>query len=251
MRKTSIGISLLAAGALGMGYLLSQVGAPSPVFAAAKKHATSKTARSHATTKTTHSHATGSTATQHADGTVQAVNGDTITVKADADQAGSNEYTKVTTIVLTSSTKYDTGNGTTSTTRPTIAAGSYIIAEGTVSSDGSTLTATLVSTHAGGRGHGGPGGGGPHADGTVQSVSGNTITVTPDADRAGSNEYTKVTTIVLTSTTQYEAGHGATTTTRPTIANGNHIVADGTLNSDGTSLTATKVEIDSGGPGGH
>ena len=239
MRKALIVASVFVAGTFATGYVLGQATSATPSFAAGGKH-------KQASGKTVRTRQTGQSATPHADGTVTAVNGDTITVKADNDPAGSTEYTKVTTIVLTSSTKYNAGKGSTTTTKPTISTGQYIIAEGTVSSDGTTLTATVVSVGTHGPGHGGPGQGGPHADGTVTAVSGNTITVNADNDPAGSTEYTKVTTIVLTSTTQYNNGPGSTSTTKPTISAGQYIVADGTLSSNGTTLTATRVSVRSG-----
>jgi hypothetical protein len=210
------------------------------------------TKHTHTSSATVQKRTSGTSNAQHADGTITAVNGDTITVKPDADQAGSTEYTAVTTINLTSSTQYRSGD-TATTTRPTISVGEYIIAEGTVSSDGKTLTATQVSVGQFGGGHGGPGRvSGPHADGTVTAVNGDAITVKADADQAGTNEYTAVTTIVLTSTTQYNGDHGsAGTTTRPTITAGQYIVAEGTLSSDGTTLTATNISLHSGAPGGH
>lgn len=238
MHKTRLAASMFIAGTLATGYVLAQGSGATSAFAASKHKQASGTAL--------HTHQTGRNGTPHADGTVSAVNGNTITVKADTDKAGSTEYTKVTTIVLTGSTKYNAGNGTTTTTKPTIAVGQYIVAEGTVSSNGVTLTATLVSVGTHGAGHGGHGRGGPHADGTVAAVSGNTITVTPDSDPAGSTEYTKVTTILLTSSTVYDNGPGSTSTTRPTISVGQHIVADGALSSNGTSLTATRVSVGSG-----
>jgi hypothetical protein len=236
MHKALIVASVFIAGTFATGYVLGQSTSATPSFAAGGKH-------KQASGTTVRTRQTGQSATPHADGTVTAVNGDTITVKADNDPAGSTEYTKVTTIVLTSSTKYNAGNGSTTTTKPTISTGQYIIAEGTVSSDGTTLTATVVSVGTHGPGHGGPGQGGPHADGTVTAVNGDTITVKADNDPAGSTEYTKVTTIVLTSTTQYNNGPGSTSTTRPTISVGQYIVADGTLSSDGTTLTATRVSV--------
>jgi hypothetical protein len=244
MHKALIVASLFVAGTFATGYILVQGTGATPTFAAGVKH-------KHTTGTNIRTQQTGKNATPHADGTVAAVNGNTITVKADNDQAGSTEYTKVTTIVLTSATKYDNGPGSTTTTRPTITTGQHIVAEGTVSSDGTTLTATVVSVGTHGPGHGGPhqGGpnqGGPHADGTVTAVNGDTITVQADNDAAGSTEYTKVTTIVLTSATQYDNGPGSTSTTRPTISAGQHIVADGTLSSNGTTLTATRVDIHSG-----
>ena len=244
MHSKLIAAALLVGGTFATGYVVGQVGGITPSLAAAKHLHTSKSTIRTQQTGT----GTARSSTPHADGTVTAVNGDTITVQADTDAAGSTEYTKVTTIVLTASTRYDAGAGTTTTTKPAIAAGQRIMAEGTVSADGTTLTATTVSTgtHGGHAGHGGPGPDGPHADGTVSAVNGNTITVQADTDPAGSTEYTKVTTILLTSTTQYDNGPGKTTATRPAIAVGQHIVADGTVSSDGTSLTATRVSV---GPG--
>lgn len=261
MTKQRAALGVLGAGVLVSGLVAGALTNATPSFAAAKTHthaahtkATTK-AKTSTTAKKQGSKATGTqTATRHADGQITAVNGDTITMKPDADPAGSNEYTGVTTIVLSSATKYGAGhNSTPTTTRPTFAAGQFIVAEGTVSSDGKTLNATLVSVGNGGHGgHGGHGQGGPHADGTVTGVNGDSVSVKPDNDPAGSNEYTKVTTIVLTSSTQYGGGRGqAATTTRPTITAGEFIVAEGTLSSDGAILTATKVSLRPSAPGGH
>jgi len=257
MKKSHIVAALLAAGALATSGLVLQLGSAGAAFAAGKHAATShKSSTKKQTAASTkknpsgkiHGNAAGTSSTPHADGTITAITGDKITVKADNDAAGSTEYTGVTTLVLGSATKYSAAGGATTTTRPTLTVGERIVAEGTVSSDGKTLTATLVSVgdHAGGRG--GPGGAGsgdaaPHADGAITGITGDTISVQADNDPAGSTEYTKVTTIVLTGSTQYEAGRGATTTTKPAIATGEHIVADGTLSTDGTTLTATHASI--------
>jgi hypothetical protein len=252
MRKPLIATRLLVTGAFGAVYLIGQVGGATPSFAASRftQHGTSTTNHQHFTGRATQKQAAG----KHADGQITAVNGNTITVKADADRAGSNEYTAVMTINLTSSTQYVTGKGSAATsTKPTISVGEYIVAEGTVSSDGKTLTATLVSVSTRGQGRGGSGhASGPHADGTVTAVNGDTITVKPDADKAGSNEYTAVTTITLSSTTQYETGHdAAATTTRPTITVGEYIIAEGTLSSDGKTLAATRVSVRPSATAGH
>jgi hypothetical protein len=212
---------LVVAGILGTGYLVGQIQG-TPLVSAASKHAKANTLKSHA----------ASSSTPHADGTVTAVNGNTITVKADNDPAGSTEYTKVTTIVLTNATAYKG-----STTKASLVVGAYVVAEGTVSSDGTTLTATSAGIGGPGGGHGGPHGG-PHADGTVTAVNGNTITVQADTDPAGSTEYTKVTTILLTDTTTYDGA-----TTKASIVVGSKIDADGTLSADGTTLTATHVGV--------
>ncbi|GAC1512192.1 MAG: hypothetical protein NVS2B16_14740 [Chloroflexota bacterium] len=257
MRRPLIATTLVVAGTFGTGYLVGQIKGAAPSFAAttaaAKKH-TSSTTKKLVTGRATQKQAATSTTGKHADGQVTAVRGNTITVKADADKAGSNEYTAVTTILLNGSTQYEAGRGAAaSSTKPTISVGQSIVAEGSVSTDGTTLTATLVSVHTGGQGHGGPGHASrPHADGTVSAVSGNVITVKADADRTGSNEYTAVTTINLTASTQYNAGRdSAATTTRPAIAAGDEIEAEGTLSNDGTTLTATRVSVRPAGTTGH
>jgi hypothetical protein len=81
---------------------------------------------------------------------VTAINGDTLTIKADNDPAGTNEYTGVTTVILTSGTQYVAGHGSAGTvSRSSITVGSTIIVEGTVSSDGKTITATTVRLNVG------------------------------------------------------------------------------------------------------
>ncbi len=256
MRKPIIAASLAVVGTFATGYVVGQLGGASPTFAAGKIHqkaTKNKLTAKQVATPTTSTAPTRS-ATPHADGQITSISGDTITVKADTDRAGSAEYTGVTTVTFTGSTTYEAGHhATATTTRPTLAVGQYIMAEGTVSADGTSLTASLVSTHAGGSGGGGPHhASGPHADGTVTAVSGDTITVKADTDMAGTTEYSAVTTISITSTTQFDAGHDvAATTTRPTITVGQHIVAEGTVSSDGTTLTATQVSVGDGGPGGH
>lgn len=229
MRKPLIVVTLVTAGVFATGYLVGQLeGAMSAN--AASKHATVK-GKGHSNRGWVSDRATPGA--HHADGSVTAVNGNTITVKADNDPAGSNEYTGLTTIVLSSSTTFTGG-----TTRASIVVGARIVAEGTVSSDGTTLTATSVGVgnhFGGGPGHGH---GGPHADGSVVSVSGNTITVEPDTDVAGSDEYSKVTTVLLTSSTTY-----GFSSTRPTIAAGSKFIAEGTLSADGAILTATRFYL--------
>jgi hypothetical protein len=107
--------------------------------------------------------------TPHADGTVTAVNGNTVTIKADADTGNPNEYTNVTTVQLTSSTQYDTGrDGTSTSGKPAITAGSYLIADGTLSVDGKTLTATSVYVLPAGARAGGPPAGYPGSSGSTQ-----------------------------------------------------------------------------------
>jgi hypothetical protein len=91
---------------------------------------------------------------------------------------------------------------------------------------------------------------GPRADGTVTAINGNTITVKADSDLGQSEEYGKVTTIVLSGSTVYEAGHDSgTTATKSSIAVGSYIVATGTLSGDGTSLDAAQVHVMPAGMG--
>jgi Domain of unknown function (DUF5666) len=257
MRKPLIATTLLLSGVLGTGYLMGQLGGATATFAAAKKHAAGTTKHKLLTGSATQRQTAGVAGAKHADGQITAVNGSTLTIKADADKAGSNEYTAVTTVNLSGSTKYQSGKGSAATsTKPTIAVGQYIVAEGTVSSDGKTLDATLVSVGTHGQGRGGPGGpahaSGPHADGTVTAVNGSSITIKADADQAGSGEYTAVTTITLSSATQYETGRGgAASTVKPAITAGEYIMAEGTLSNGGTTLNATRVSVRPTGPGGH
>jgi hypothetical protein len=253
MRRRLVTVTLLVVGACALGGLVAQSLTPAGATAASRKatHAKSKTAKKSTTHSGAHQSATATARTPHADGTVTAVNGNTITVKPDTDAAGSNEYTKVTTVIIGGSTQISTGRGTAATVAA-ITVGSRFVAEGTLSSDGTTLTATRFQVapadhagHAGGR----QGAGGPHADGTVTGVSGNTISVTPDTDRAGSNEYTKVTTINVTGSTTYDAGRGATASLA-SVTKGAYIIATGTVSSDGTTLAATHISVHAAGKQG-
>jgi len=247
LNKPLIATTLLAVGTLGTGYAIGQIAGSTPSFAAGGTH-------SHSTSHSLHTNVTNPAAAAHADGQITAVNGDAITVTPDADRAGSTEYTGVTTINLSSATKYGAGRGNAATaTRPAFAVGQYIVAEGSVSSDGKTLSATLVSVGHGGHGFGGPGHMfGPHADGTVTAVNGDTISLKADADQTGSNEYTAVTSVVLTSATTYDGGRdSAPSTTKPSITVGEELVAEGTVSNGGATLTATRVSIHPSGLGGH
>jgi hypothetical protein len=77
----------------------------------------------------------------HAAGQVTAINGNAITIKPSVNRGGAPGT--VTTIVVTSNTRYLTGPDT-SATKAAVKVGSYVIARGTLSSDGKTLTATRV-----------------------------------------------------------------------------------------------------------
>jgi hypothetical protein len=143
MRKSFIAATLLTIALFATGFVAGQVIGITPSSAAGA-------------IQTQTAPATASAASRHADGTVTAVNGDAVTIKADADRAGSNEYTGVTTVNLTGATQYGSGQ-----TKASIKVGSHLVAEGAVSSDGTTLTATTVSVGSAA----GAGGcsGGPHA----------------------------------------------------------------------------------------
>lgn len=82
-----------------------------------------------------------------------------------------------------------------------------------------------------------------HADGTVTAVSGDSITVAADNDADNANEYGSVTTIQLTSSTQYNGISG-----KSAITVGSRIFAEGTVSSDGKTMTASRISV--GGRGG-
>ncbi|HEX8917283.1 MAG TPA: DUF5666 domain-containing protein [Chloroflexota bacterium] len=152
MRKPIMGAAVLAAIIFLTGYLVGQVRTLPSSFAAAASQPDATWTDANSNFAATRFHPWGSFrnaagTSKHADGTVTAVNGDTVTVKADSDTGNPNEYSSVTTIVLTGSTQYNAPtNGSSATAgKSSVKTGTYIMAEGTVSSDGKTLTATRVS----------------------------------------------------------------------------------------------------------
>ena len=165
MRKLIITGVLLALTVFGLGYVVGQVRGVSPSFAA------SNGSRYFSGRDVGHSFlaqgpgASTASIPKHADGTVTAISGNTVTVKADNDAANSNEYSSVTTIQLTGTTQYN-GAG-----KSAIKVGSRILAAGTVSSDGKTMTASQVWT----------GGAGACAHGAPSSST------TPSSSTSGSN----------------------------------------------------------------
>src|SRR5947209_7389393 len=144
MRRVLMTVSLVTAGLVGTGYLIGQLGGTTPALAATK-HAKVKVKAAKTKTARVKANQASATGTAHADGKVVSVVGNTVTVAPDADPAGSTEYTKVTTILLTDTTTYE-GN----TTKASIVQGVKIEAEGTLSSDGTTLTATKVDVRGNG-----------------------------------------------------------------------------------------------------
>ena len=146
MRNKFLALTLLTISLFATGYLAGQVIGITPSAAAGTTPRVTATAPS----------AAPAGLSRHADGTVTAINGDTVTIKADADRSGSNEYTGVTTVNLNAATQYSYGQS-----KASIKVGTYLIAEGTLSTDGTTLTATTISVGTGN--HAGGCTGGPHA----------------------------------------------------------------------------------------
>ena len=147
-------------------------------------------------------------------GVVTAVNGDNLTV------TGFDARTYA--ITVGADTTYRRAGQTAAPTD--IAVGSLISAEGTLSSDGSTLNALAVTIQL------------PRVAGQVTAISGNTVTVQgPDGTTS---------TVQLTDATTYSAGPQATAS-KSSITTGSFIMAEGTLGSDGT-LTALHVDVATG-----
>lgn len=251
MKRSLIAGVLLTSG-IGIGYVAGQVSGVLPGYAASQQTTAAQATRPFAAIAHALPFAAGQDGAHDGGnrvfGKVTAVNGNTISVTAQGDPR-STTAGKVTTITLSSSTQVSSGHDGTAT-RADIKAGVYVSADGTLSTDGTTLAASEIDVlpagfTPGADGPGRDGGNTPHADGTVTAVNGNTITVKADSDPAGSTEYTKVTTIVLTGSTTYGAGHDGTAT-KGSIVTGSYIVAEGTLSADGTTLTATQVGIRSG-----
>ncbi|HEV3309826.1 MAG TPA: DUF5666 domain-containing protein [Chloroflexota bacterium] len=151
MRKSLTITGLVAAAVFTVGYVAGQIGGVAASSAASKPAA--QTTRGYGGPP-------GIALGPRADGTVTAINGSTITIKADGNPgpSPSNEYTNVTTIDLTGGTTY-LGGPTKTVTAADIKVGSFIVVDGTLSSDGTTVTATKVML-GGPRMHG-PGPGGP------------------------------------------------------------------------------------------
>jgi hypothetical protein len=157
-----------------------------------------------------------------AGGVVSAVSGDTITVTG-RDQ-------KTYTIVVSATTRYQKAGKTASLAD--ITKGTSIMAEGALS--GATLSAQLVTIQV------------PHLGGQVTAVNGTAIMV---------NGHDGVTdTVNVSADTTYVNADG-TAATIASVKVGLNINAEGTLSSDGKTLTALRVTIlpagmDNGGHGG-
>ena len=162
MKKSLIATAIVVTGMFGAGIAVGQIGGIPGSSAASAITTTTTTQAANAVATTTtpaapdqDGHHDGAQDAPHADGTVTAINGDTLTISAGTDPAGTTEYTGVTTVVLTSATQYDAGHDDTGTiSKSSISVGSYVIVDGTLSSDGKTLTATSLRINAGGAGPG-------------------------------------------------------------------------------------------------
>jgi hypothetical protein len=110
------------------------------------------------------------------------------------------------------------------------------IAPSSAASTSQTHPATGTTPHWGFRDAGGP-----HAAGQVTAINGTTITIKPEANHPG--EQNTVTTVVLTSNTQYLTPGTTIGSSKDSIKVGSFIVAEGTLSADGKKLTASRVVV--------
>jgi hypothetical protein len=148
--------------------------------------------------------------------TVTAISGNTITAK---DSNG-----KTVTVQVGASTTYTEAGA--SASLADIKVGSTIAVRGSSATTGSTITATAITIVL------------PQVGGVVKSVNGSTLTVT------GFDGTTR--TVLVTTTTRYQrAGRPGTATaaTASDVKVGVSIMAEGSLSSDGKTLTAQRVLI--------
>jgi hypothetical protein len=147
MKRSIIATAVLVTGVFGAGIAVGQIGGI-PGSSAASAIGTTTTTQAAPDPGAVRA---GAQDAPHADGTVTAINGDTLTISAGTDPTGTTEYTGVNTVVLTGATQYDAGHDSTGAiSKSSIKVGSYVIVDGTLSSDGKTLTATSLSINAGG-----------------------------------------------------------------------------------------------------
>ena len=179
-------------------------------------------------------------------GTVTAVSGDEITIKPLAMPAGGPAPAgagSATTVELSGSTTINAGFGQKGTTS-SIKVGTFIVASGTLSSDGKTLDASRVVVRQAGRmGLRRHMAVGPFTIGKVTGVTGDTITIQPlTLGGPTTANQTGVTTIQLTGSTTIRAGRGESGTAS-SITVGSYVVATGTVSSDGKTLSATQIMV--------
>jgi len=142
MNKVIIVPALLVAGVLGVGYPVGQIGGVTTSSAAS---AVVTPVATQTAPDGGHQDGGGAQDAPHADGTVTAINGDALTISAGTDPSGTSELTGVTTVTLTSATQYEAGHDSTGTiSKSSITVGSYVIVDGTLSSDGKAMTATSL-----------------------------------------------------------------------------------------------------------
>jgi Domain of unknown function (DUF5666) len=144
MRKPLIAAVLFGTTFLAAGYTIGQIQGPTASSAAGA--VATATTTSPPADRTQPPGGPFAQMGPRADGTVTAINGDTITVRADSDVGQPGEYGNVTTIQLTGATTYEAGHDSATTAgKSSITVGSYLIAKGTLSADGKTLTASQAS----------------------------------------------------------------------------------------------------------
>jgi len=153
----------------------------------------------------------------HADGTITAVSGSTITLTE------RNSATQQ--VVVDASTSFLKAGQSASLADVTV--GSQIMANGTLNSDGSLKAEQVVIQL-------------PEAHGTVSKVEGATITL---SDPRGNRQIT----VVTNSSTKFyvvtQPGAAQTAASLSDIATGKNIEAEGTMDANGTTLTALVVQI--------
>jgi hypothetical protein len=249
MRKSVLVVAVVAATIFGIGYLVGQLrAAPSGSAAGVSRSQSPQRVNSDwrgfragglDSGGGVHVFMSG----PHAAGTVTAINGSSITIKPDANLPSSQQ--PVTTIVVTSSTHYSAGpeTGGTSPSLSSIKVGTFLLATGTLSSDGKTLTAMRVFILPSAPSSGvHVEAGGPHVAGAVTAIKGDTVAIKPDVATWGDDTTPSVATVNLTGSTQYFAGPMATGS-KSSVVVGSHIIVQGTLSSDGKSITASRVII--------
>jgi len=150
-------------------------------------------------------------------GVVTAVNGNTLTI------TGFNGATR--TINVTGSTRYQSAGQPAALSN--IMTGTAIVAEGTTDANG-VLTAKVITIQI------------PRIGGQVTAVNGSSYTVsgrdstTYTVNTTGSTTYVNPT---------YVNPNGSSATTTPTIAKGAFIMAEGTLSTDGKTMTAQRILV--------
>ena len=86
-------------------------------------------------------------------------------------------------------------------------------------------------------------------DSAQATPHGDTLTISAGTDPSGTSEYTGVTTVVLTSATQYDGGRDSSGTIgKSSIKVGSYVIVEGSLSSDGKTMSATSLGVNSGSP---